>query len=139
MSKLCIAACAALLALVSVVCAEDNAAEGSQAFPKRQKQPSVKVMEQFDKDGDGKLSTEERKAMREEMRKEREKAFDKDGDGKLSETERAAMDAARKEREKAFDKDGDGKLSLEERKAMHEEMRKGVHGRKGKAAKAQDE
>ena len=49
------------------------------------------------------------------------KKFDKDGDGKLSEDERAelrkAMDARRKEFMAKFDKDGDGKLNEEERKA----------------------
>ena len=56
------------------------------------------------------------------------KKYDKDGDGKLSEEERTAMQtemkAAREARQKEmlakFDKDGDGKLSDEERKAANE-------------------
>jgi Ca2+-binding EF-hand superfamily protein len=92
----------------------------------------------FDKDGDGKLSDEERKAMMEankarmeEFRKTREKPFDKDGDGKLNDEERKAMMEAMQKRRpnagpqfqemlKKFDKDGDGKLNEEERKAMRE-------------------
>ena len=47
------------------------------------------------------------------------KKFDKDGDGKLNEEERKAAEEARKaEMLKRFDKDGDGKISDEERKAM---------------------
>ena len=49
------------------------------------------------------------------------KKFDKDGDGKLSDEEKAearkAMEARRKEMIGKFDKDGDGKLNEEERKA----------------------
>ena len=58
------------------------------------------------------------------------KKFDKDGDGKLSEEERAAAKAAMKEKMearraevlKAHDKDGDGKLNDEERKAARAEF-----------------
>ena len=56
------------------------------------------ILKKFDKDGDGKLSQEERQAMREDRKAEIEarhadmiKKFDKDGDGKLSDEERAAM------------------------------------------------
>lgn len=95
--------------------------------------PTAEMIKEFDKDGDGKLSEDERTAMRtafreraEKARAEREKEFDKDGDGKLNDEERKAMMDAnrermeqfRKEREKEFDKDGDGKLNDEERAAM---------------------
>ena len=51
--------------------------------------------------------------------------FDKDGDGKLSAEERKAAGEARKaEFLKKFDKDGDGKISTEEKKAIAEEMKK---------------
>ena len=51
--------------------------------------------------------------------------FDKDGDGKLNAEERKAAGAARKaEFLKKFDKDGDGKISTEEKKAVAEEMKK---------------
>ena len=91
--------------------------------PHRKGPPPPEVIKEFDKDGDGKLSEEERKAMRgamEQRNKEKFKEFDKDGDGKLSEEERKAMGPMNKEKFKEFDKDGDGKLSEEEQKAMRE-------------------
>jgi len=98
----------------------------------------------YDKDGDGKLSDEERRdgfrtemqarvqRFREEnperaaeMDKRREeflKKYDKDGDGELSREERSAGfraegEARRAEFTKKHDKDGDGELSDEERRA----------------------
>jgi hypothetical protein len=59
--------------------------------------------------------------------------FDKDGDGKLSTEERKAAGEARKaEFLKKFDKDGDGKISAEEKKAIAEQWktRRGDHGRR---------
>ena len=57
------------------------------------RQPPAHIIEKFDKDGDGKLSDEERA----EIRKEMMAKFDKDGDGKLSPEERkAAMEARSK-------------------------------------------
>ncbi|MFC4993047.1 EF-hand domain-containing protein [Rubritalea tangerina] len=99
------------------------------------------VMERFDKDGDGKLSDEERKEARDaiakrygsrgdKMQKELLKRFDKDGDGKLSEDERRElrrswekrkrghsewMEQAKKRFMLQFDEDGDGQLSEEEK------------------------
>jgi Ca2+-binding EF-hand superfamily protein len=74
---------------------------------------------------------EANKVRMEEFRKTREKPFDKDGDGKLNDEERKAMMEAMQKRRpnagpqfqemmKKFDKDGDGKLNEEERKAMRE-------------------
>lgn len=88
--------------------------------------PPPELVKEFDKDGDGKLSEEERKAMRETMqarmeerRKEMLEKFDTDKDGKLSPEEQEAARAARHaEMLKKYDKDGDGKLSDEERAAM---------------------
>ncbi|MCK4276165.1 MAG: EF-hand domain-containing protein, partial [Phycisphaerae bacterium] len=57
------------------------------------------LLERFDRDGDGKLSKEERAAAKEawEARQtEIIRKFDKDGDGKLSEQERAAAKKAAK-------------------------------------------
>jgi len=77
-------------------------------------------MKKYDTDGDGKLSDDERKAMREAFRKRSIEKYDKDGDGKLSEEERRAMRrdrggmwaaATERWRLQHFDKDGDGKLS----------------------------
>jgi hypothetical protein len=104
------------------------------------------MLEKFDKDKDGKISAEERKAAMEEgkaameaRRAEIMAKFDKDGDGKLNEEERKAAGEARKaEMMKKFDKDGDGELSKEERAEMMKNMpkrgrfvRPGGNGRKG--------
>jgi len=60
--------------------------------------------------------------------------FDKDGDGKLSTEERKTAGEARKaEFLKKWDKDGDGKLNTAEKKAAGEALRK-QHGRKPRPA-----
>lgn len=105
------------------------------------------MIAKYDKDGDGKLSEEERKAMMEDLQKEakerRKKLFetmDKDGDGKLTLEEylagqpqlpnRPAVNrpgqASRDTPEMIakYDKDGDGKLSDEERTAMRTDQMK---------------
>ncbi len=110
-------------------------AKEAPSNPERSNHPDrpipPEMMKQFDKDNDGKLSPEERQAMRakmEERQKEMLKKFDKDGDGKLSEEERKAMyeemktkmEERRKEMLSKYDADGDGKLSDEERKKARE-------------------
>jgi Ca2+-binding EF-hand superfamily protein len=76
---------------------------------------------QFDKDGDGVLSPEERKAAAEGARKKLLERFDQDGDGQISATERQAVDADREAKMLArFDADGDGKLSPAERQAARQ-------------------
>jgi hypothetical protein len=104
-----------------------SAQDGGQQPPQRpQRQLPPEVIKEFDKDGDGKLSDEERTAMRDTMRakmEEQRKAtlekYDADKDGKLNKEE---AEKARTERQaellKKYDKDGDGKLSDEERKAI---------------------
>ncbi len=107
-------------------CLIASAQDGPKRPPRHQGPPPPEILEKFDKDGDGKLSPEERqaareahKAMAEERRKEMLEKFDADKDGKLSPEERTKMQEERKaEMLKKFDKDGDGKLSPEERKAM---------------------
>ena len=115
----------------------------AQGKPERKGRPGPppEMIKQFDKDGDGQLSEEERKAMREtlqsrmqERRKEMLEKFDADKDGELSEEERSKAQAAhRAQMLEKFDKDGDGKLSPEERKAMPRPMRRpgGPGGPKG--------
>lgn len=99
------------------------------------------ILEKFDKDGDGKLSEDERKAARKELmekheahRKEILAKYDTDGDGELSEEERKAM---RKDFAKKFDKDGDGKLSDEEKEEMKKAMSE-RHGKRGDADKRKE-
>ena len=125
-------------ATVSVRAAEQSAANTN--FPSRAAM-RPDLLKEFDKDGDGKLNDEERKAMMaarhaqmEKFMKAREKEFDKDGDGKLNDEERKAMMVELQKRRangpqyqemiKRFDKDGDGKLNDEERAAMMAELQK---------------
>lgn len=102
----------------------------AQDAPKRpdrpQRQIPPEMLKQFDKDGDGKLSAEERTAMmeagkarREAMQKEMLAKYDANKDGKLDDTELAAARAGQQaENLKKYDTDGDGKLSEEERARM---------------------
>lgn len=72
---------------------------------------------------------------REEMRERMMlKRFDKDGDGKLDQEERKAMMDERKAMMGKFDADGDGKLNAEERKAMMEARRKAMAAPDGQGA-----
>ncbi len=82
-------------------------------------------MSQFDLDGDGFLSDEERQAMREARHAEMLARFDLDGDGELSGEERLAARQARFEDSdrgqalmRRFDVDGDGVLDETEQAAM---------------------
>ena len=100
--------------------------------------PPAELLKKYDKDGDGKLSAEERRAIwegaRERHRQAMLKKYDADGDGKLSDEETAAMKAEQKkamtERAEAWktwrekvtkeaDADGDGKATPEEWKAYY--------------------
>lgn len=59
----------------------------------------------YDKNGDGKLDEEERKALQKERQEEMMKKYDKNGDGKLDETERQAMvEDRKKERDEMIKK-----------------------------------
>lgn len=86
------------------------------------------ILKEFDKDGDGKLSEEERTEMRTVMSERRKarhaevlKRFDADGDGKLSEEERkTAHDTILKEMLVKYDANGNGELDREEHRAMFE-------------------
>ncbi len=86
-------------------------------------QRNNKVLDRFDKDGDGKLSETEAQAAREMMEKRKERGgelkkkmlerFDADGDGKLSEEERQAAREAMKKR-RGGKGSGEGSPSLED-------------------------
>jgi len=71
-----------------------------------------KLLEKFDKNGDGKLDAEELKAAREE--------FQKNGGPKLG----PQGEELKKKLLEKFDKNGDGKLDADELKAAREEMQK---------------
>ncbi len=98
--------------------------------PARTERPARQIppefIKQYDKDGDGKLSSEEMTAFREariaEMEAKKKEAlskYDTDGDGQLSEEERTKMrEAMQAEMLKKYDLDGDGKLSDEEKAKM---------------------
>ena len=97
-----------------------------------------KMLEKFDRNGDGQLDEAERqeaRAFREARRAERQQEmlakFDTNRDGKLDDAERkVARDQRREMVFKKIDTDGNGVISLEEFKAA--EMPRGKHGRKGK-------
>lgn len=116
----------ALPALAGTGTAPDKARpERGQMGPMTQE-----MIKLYDKDGDGKISEDEKVAARAEMRKEgggrpgrkgpgggkmREEAlkrFDKDGDGKLNEAERAEAEKFREERMKNGGP-GDGRMREE--------------------------
>ena len=115
------------LALAGSLAAAPRGGDGAK--PERERRgPPPEIIERFDKDGDGKLNREERKAAMQarreragQMRKKMLEKFDSNGDGKLDETEREAMrEAMKAKREEMLEKhdtDGDGRLSPEERQA----------------------
>ena len=121
---------AALIGTSSFAAAQDAApapppapAQGEK--PKRPDRPQREIppaiLKKFDTDGDGKLSPEEGKAMREARQAEMLKKYDKDGDGKLSDEEKKARDeeiaAKRKAIVEKYDANKNGKLDPEEMKA----------------------
>jgi len=128
--------------LPSTLAAEED---GSKKRNSRRNLPP-QIVKEYDKDGDGKLSKEERKEARAAMKAKALAEFDKDGDGKLNAEERkAAKESRAKKRKermlKKFDKDGDGKLSKEERETMRAESknRRGPKGpKKQRQAKNKD-
>ncbi len=87
--------------------------------------PPSEIIEQFDEDGDGKLSQDEMEAAHRARRAKFIETYDTDGDGMLSEKERdAAHDTIREDRKarraaffESCDTNGDGQVSEEERTA----------------------
>lgn len=69
------------------------------------------ILEKYDTDGDGVLSRKERHAMREAVHDAFIAKYDTDGDGEISNEER---DVIKADFIKRFDVDGDGKLSKDE-------------------------
>ncbi len=151
MKKPALAVLFSLLATLPVAAQDATPATGGE-----KQRAARERIRQYDKDGNGKLSDEEKAAaknyMREqgggtERRKQALKRFDKDGDGKLNDAERAEAEKARGQMEanrdkrqaeilKRFDKDGDGKLNDAEKAEMEktrEEMQKKRRGKDGGA------
>lgn len=114
----------------------------------RERLASIKqeLVTKFDKDGDGRLTGEERRAALEAartriaerlgVRPDDLPRFDQDGDGRLSQEEREALKEFIKGHvgelkgkiSARFDKDGDGKLNEAEREAAREQFRQGRDG-----------
>jgi hypothetical protein len=115
-----------LCSVLALAIAAPAIAEDSED-PKERGAPRARGFEQFDTDGDGRLSDEERAAARDKRHKQRLEESDADGDGKISEAERRAANAAHRKRYLGkFDADGDGKLTGEEEeqaKAAREKRR----------------
>ena len=105
---------AAALVIASAAQAQDD--------PTDREQRRAEIREQYDANGDGVLSVDERRALHDARdgrqrgkKKRRLEHFDTDGDGQLSESERTAAREVRRERRaralERFDADGDGQLS----------------------------
>ncbi len=106
---------------------DEAAPKGPRGKGKMTPEMRKRILERFDKDGDGKLNEEERAAARAArearggkgkggegrgqgagMRKQMIEKFDKDGDGKLNEEERAAAKAARPQKPAGEGAEGKG-------------------------------
>lgn len=131
------------LAGIATASAEDAKPERKGPGPHHRMPPAV--LEEFDKNDDGKLDETERKAAREAMQARREAArkrvleeFDANQDGELDEAERKTMREAAEAKRKAllekYDADQDGKLDRDELKTAREageEIPMRPHGPKG--------
>jgi len=115
--------------LIALLAGGTAIAEEAKPRNERTERPiSAALIKEFDKDGDGKLSDQERAEMRRVLRERREarqkellRRFDADGDGKLSDEERkTALETIRKEMLAKYDANGNGRLDPEERAAMIE-------------------
>lgn len=118
---LCFALCVALAAGFS--CQFVSAAPGDGPDQAQRAERRQKLLEKFDKNGNGQLDPDEKEAAKQAMQNRREQGgggkgpggrggqdperrrkfmekFDTDGDGKLSDTERAAAKEAREKRGK---------------------------------------
>ena|SRR6059036_518753 len=87
------------LVIALSLCVTGVIAFGADA-DKKDKPARSKLLEKYDKNGDGKLDQSEREAIRKDKEAEALKKYDKNGDGKLDKSER---EAARADRRKADD------------------------------------
>ena len=115
--------------------AEDNKKQAKGFGAKGERNPPQRILDKFDKDGDGTLNENERSELKQAMSQRREanrakmlKRFDSDKNGQLSpEEKKAAVPVITEERKKIkaavlehFDKDDDGKISIDEREGIRE-------------------
>jgi len=107
MKKLLLAALLACLSLPALA-ADDQAPAPGPAKGLRGR-IREKVIEKFDKDGDGKLAPEERAAAREALADRIMQRFDADGDGKLSREELSQALAALRQKLQAVREQRAGK------------------------------
>jgi len=109
-------------------CVFASAQDKSMKEEKSKKELSAKTIKKYDKNGDGKLSEEEAKAMAEEKKEiaekrheEKLKNYDTDGNGKLSDEEKIAMhkteDAKKQQILEKYDANKNGNLEGNELKA----------------------
>lgn len=95
-----------------------GAAALAAADPSIAQKKSAKTLKKYDKNADGKLDDDEKKALDEALRLKEIKDFDWDGDGKLSEHEKTAMGWAQEGRFdglfRKVDADANGEASLAE-------------------------
>lgn len=92
----------------SAIAEDGEGKEGKKGGKRGGHRPSPEMIKEFDKDGDGKLNEEERKALRAAMILKR---FDEDGSGDLDAEEQAKADefiAKMKERAKRHRRGGPG-------------------------------
>lgn len=153
-----------VLAVLPAFAQQELPGTGERPQPPSREGFHKKMLEKYDADKDGKLSDEEKAAMKADMEQHRGKRgprgprgpegahpgkpgmprefveqYDADKDGKLNEKERkAAGEAMRARMLEKYDVDKDGKLSDEEREAARKDRRHhkgGHHGhRHGKRA-----
>jgi hypothetical protein len=131
--KLALVIAAPLVAGATTYAVAQGNGPGAQDAPGR-----AKMIEKFDKNGDGKLDDTERAQMKAAFEAKRAARtqealakYDLDKNGQLDKSERAAMrDDKLTARFQKMDKNGDGKLTLDEFKsgAKRGEHRHGRHG-----------
>ncbi len=142
-----------VLAVLPAFAQQELPGTGERPQPPSREDFHKKMLEKYDADKDGKLSDEEKAAMKADMEQHRGKRgprgprgpegahpgkpgmprefveqYDADKDGKLNEEERkAAGEAMRARMLEKYDADKDGKLSDEEREAARKDRRHHGH------------
>ena len=100
-----------------------NPEERKALMTARRKELGIPEHKVRKREGGGEHDMHKGARMNPEHRKMMMKKYDKDGDGKLNEEERKALMQERKNALAKFDADGDGKLTKDERKKLHEHLK----------------